>query len=37
MSNNAIRNSAGLGKADKHNSCKYDNDKNNIEIVRGTS
>jgi Plasmid recombination enzyme. len=37
MSNNAIQNSAGLGKADKHNSRKYDNDKKNIEIIRGTS
>jgi len=37
MSNNAIQNSAGLGKADKHNSRKYDNDKSNIEIIRGTS
>lgn len=37
MSNNAIQSAAGLGKADKHNCRKYDNDRDNIEIIRGTS
>ena len=37
LSNNAIQNSAGLTKVDKHNYRKYDNEQDLIEIVRGTS
>ena len=37
LSNNAIQNSAGLTKVDKHNYRKYDNNQELIEIVRGTS
>ena len=36
MSNNAIQNAAGLSKADKHNCRKYDNNKDNIEIIKGS-
>ena len=37
MSNNAIQNARGLSRVDKHNYRKYDNDQDNIEIIRGTS
>lgn len=37
LSNNAIQNSAGLTKADKHNYRKYDNNQNDIEIIKGSS
>ena len=37
LSNNAIQNSAGLTKVDKHNYRKYDNEQDDIVIVRGTS
>ena len=37
LSNNAIQNSAGLTKVDKHNYRKCDNNQELIEIVRGTS
>ena len=36
MSNNAIQNAAGLSKADKHNCRKYDNNKDNIEVIKGS-
>lgn len=36
MSNNAIQNAAGLSKADNHNCRKYDNDRENIEVIRGS-
>ena len=35
-SNNAIQNSAGLSKCDKHNCRKYDNEQELIEIIRGS-
>ena len=35
--NNAIQNSAGLTKVDKHNYRKYDNNQNDIEIIKGSS
>jgi len=34
LSNNAIQNSAGLTKVDKHNYRKYDNNQNDIEIIK---
>lgn len=37
LSNNAIQNSAGLMKVDKHNYRKYDNNQNDIEIIKGSS
>ena len=37
LSNNAIQNARGLSRVDKHNYRKYDNDQDNIEIIRGTS
>ena len=37
LSNNAIQNSAGLTKVDKHNYRKYDNNQNDIEIIKGSS
>ena len=37
LPNNAIQNVRQLSKVDKHNYRKYDNDKELIEIVRGTS
>lgn len=37
MSNNAIQNARGLSRVDKHNYRKYDNNQDNIEIIRGTS
>ena len=37
LSNNAIQNSAGLTKVDKHNYRKYDDNQELIGIVRGTS
>lgn len=37
LSNNAIQNAGGLTKVDKHNYRKYDNDQENIEIIRGSS
>ena len=37
MSNNAIQNARGLSRVDKHNYRKYDNDQDNIEIIKGTS
>lgn len=36
MSNNAIQNAARLSKADKHNCRKYDNNKDNIEVIKGS-
>ncbi len=36
-SNNAIQNAGGLTKVDNHNYRKYDNQQENIEIIRGTS
>ena len=36
MSNNAIQNASGLSKADKHNCRKYDNNRDNIEIIKGS-
>lgn len=36
MSNNAIQNASGLSKADKHNCRKYDNNKDNIEVIKGS-
>ena len=36
MSNNAIQNAAGLSKADKHNCRKYDNNRDNIEVIKGS-
>ncbi len=37
MSNNAIQNARDLSRVDKHNYRKYDNNQDNIEIIRGTS
>ena len=37
LSNNAIQNARGLSTVDKHNYRKYDNDQENIEIIRGSS
>ena len=37
LSNNAIQNAQGLSRVDKHNYRKYDNNQENIEIIRGTS
>jgi len=37
MSNNAIQNAKGLSKVDNHNYRKYDNNTENIEIIKGTS
>lgn len=37
LSNNAIQNAGGLTKVDNHNYRKYDNDQENIEIIRGSS
>ena len=37
LSNNAIQNSSGLTKVDKHNYRKYDNNQNDIEIIKGSS
>ena len=37
LSNNAIQNSAGLTKVDKHNYRKYDSNQNDIEIIKGSS
>ena len=37
MSNNAIQNAQQLSRVDKHNYRKYDNDQEDIVIVRGTS
>ena len=37
LSNNAIQNARGLSRVDKHNYRKYDNDQDNIEIIRGSS
>ena len=37
LSNNAIQNSADLTKVDKHNYRKYDNNQNDIEIIKGSS
>ena len=37
LPNNAIQNARQLSKVDKHNYRKYDNEKELIEIVRGTS
>ena len=37
MSNNAIQNAQQLSRVDKHNYRKYDNEQDNIVIVRGTS
>ena len=36
MSNNAIQNASGLSKADKHNCRKYDNNRDNIEVIKGS-
>ena len=36
MSNNAIQNATGLSKADKHNCRKYDNNRDNIEVIKGS-
>ena len=36
-SNNAIQNACGLTKVDNHNYRKYDNQQENIEIIRGSS
>ena len=36
-SNNAIQNAQGLSRVDKHNYRKYDNNQENIEIIRGSS
>ena len=37
MSNNAIQNAQKLSRVDKHNYRKYDNEQDDIVIVRGTS
>ena len=37
LANNGIQSAAGLSKADKHNLRKYDNNSENIEIIKGTS
>ena len=37
MSNNAIQNAQALSRVDKHNYRKYDNEQDDIVIVRGTS
>ena len=37
MSNNAIQNAKQLSRVDKHNYRKYDNDDENIKIIKGTS
>ena len=37
MSNNSIQNAQQLSRVDKHNYRKYDNEQDNIVIVRGTS
>ena len=37
LSNNAIQNAQGLSRVDKHNYRKYDNNQENIEIIRGSS
>ena len=37
MSNNAIQNAQQLSRVDKHNYRKYDNEQDDIVIVRGTS
>ncbi len=36
MSNNAIQNASGLSKVDKHNCRKYDNNRDNIEVIKGS-
>ena len=36
MGNNAIQNATGLSKADNHNCRKYDNDRENIEVIKGS-
>ncbi len=36
MSNNAIQNASGLAKCDNHNCRKYDNNRENIEVIRGS-
>ena len=37
LSNNAIQNAQVLSKVDKHNYRKYDNDQENIVIIKGSS
>ena len=37
LSNNAIQNTRGLSRVDKHNYRKYDDKQHLIEIVRGTT
>ena len=37
LSNNAIQNSNQLSRVDKHNYRKYDNDTEDVYIVKGTS
>lgn len=37
MSNNSIQNAQQLSRVDKHNYRKYDNEQDDIVIVRGTS
>ena len=36
-SNNAIQNARQLSRVDKHNYRKYDNDQDDIQIIRGTT
>ena len=36
MGNSAIQNASGLAKCDNHNCRKYDNDRENIEVIRGS-
>src|SRR5574344_1454268 len=37
LSNNAIQNARTLSKVDNHNYRKYDNEQDNIQIIKGTS
>ena len=37
LPNNAIQNVRQLSKVDKHNYRKYDNNQNDIEIIKGSS
>src|SRR5574344_779384 len=37
LSNNAIQNARILSKVDNHNYRKYDNEQDNIQIIKGTS
>ncbi len=36
MGNSAIQSASGLAKCDNHNCRKYDNDRENIEVIRGS-